>query len=130
VRQQALEALAARQGRLVSIRADASEAVESTAEHVIVPMTCVSEGAIDVYVDPFVQSRLLIVVGATPVADVLARLARSVDHDVVRVVDTREQDDIEPGSAALGIKVVRLEDLAAVARERTSETAAVVASQG
>ena len=52
VRQQALEALAARQGRLVSIRPDAGDPVESTAEHVVVPMTCASEGAIDVYVDP------------------------------------------------------------------------------
>ena len=130
VRQQALEALAARQGRLVSIRPDASEPVESTAEHVVVPMTCVSEGAIDVYVDPFVQARPLIIVGATPVADALARLARSVDYDVVRVVDARELSDIEPGSASLGITVVPLDELASVARERTAEAAAVVASQG
>ena len=130
VRQQALEALAARQGRLVSIRPDASEPVESTAEHVVVPMTCASEGAIDVYVDLFVQARPLIIVGATPVADALARLARSMDYDVVRVVDAREQSDIEPGCAALEIKIVPLEELASVARERTAEAAAVVASQG
>ena len=50
-------------------------------------MTCVSEGAIDVYVEPFVQARRLVVVGATPVAESLARLARSMDYDVVRVVE-------------------------------------------
>ena len=41
VRQQALDALRTRRSRLVSIRPDASEHVESTAEHVVVPMTCV-----------------------------------------------------------------------------------------
>ena len=70
IRQQALDALTTRCSRLVSIRPDASDPVASTGEHVVVPMTCVSEGAIDVYVEPFVQARALVVVGATPVADV------------------------------------------------------------
>jgi xanthine dehydrogenase accessory factor len=72
VRQQALESLRARHGRLVSIGPDASEELESTDEHVVVSMTCASEGAVDVYVEPFVQTRLLVVVGATPSADALA----------------------------------------------------------
>jgi xanthine dehydrogenase accessory factor len=130
VRQQALEALVARHGRLVSIRPDASEPFESSAEHFVIPMTCASEGAIDVYIEPFVQARQLIVVGATPVADALARLARTMDYDVVRVVDARERSDIEPGCAPLDIRVVPLDELASVARERTAEAAAVVASQG
>jgi xanthine dehydrogenase accessory factor len=114
----------------VSIRPDAREPIESTAEHVVLPMTCVSEGAMDVFIDPFVQARPLIVVGATPVADSLARLARSMEYDVVRVVETREQSDIEPGSAGLGIRVVPLDELASVARDRPGDAAAVVASQG
>ena len=118
VRQQALEALAARQGRLVSIRPDGGDRADSTPEHVVVPMTCASEGAIDVYVDPFVPARTLIVVGDTPVAAALARLARSMDYDVVRVVDAREQADIEPASAAIGVTVVPLGELARVAGER------------
>jgi len=130
VRQQAIEALAARQGRLVSIRPDAGTALESTGEHVVVPMTCASEGAIDVYVDPVVQARALIVVGATPVAAAVARLGRDMNYDVVRVVDARERSDIEPESVPLGITIVPLDDLARVAGERTAEAAAVVASQG
>ena len=58
IRRQALEALPTRRGRLVSIRPDAGDAAESTGEHVVVPMTCVSEGAVDVYVEPFVQARV------------------------------------------------------------------------
>jgi xanthine dehydrogenase accessory factor len=130
IRQQALESIAARRGRLVSIRPDASDPAASTAEHVVVPMTCASEGAVDVYVDPFVQALSLIVVGATPVADALARLARSMDYDVVRVVDAREQRDVEPRSAALGLTVVSLDDLASTLRAGSAHRAAVVASQG
>src|SRR6478672_220715 len=61
VRQQALEAIRARHGRLVSIAPDGANprgpgpAAESTAEHVVVSMTCASEGAVDVYVEPIVQ---------------------------------------------------------------------------
>jgi xanthine dehydrogenase accessory factor len=133
IRQQALEALKAGQARLVSIRPDASESRADSTEHVTVPMTCVSEGAVDVYVEPFVQARRLLVVGVTPVAEAIARLARSMDHDVVRIVDAREQRDIEPDAASIGASVVALDALAAVIDEGASrglEQAAIVASQG
>lgn len=130
VRQQARESIAARHGRLVSIRPDASEPIAASAEHVVVPMTCASEGAVDVYVEPFVQARTMIVVGATPVADALARLARGMDYDVVRAVDAAERHDVEPGASSLGIKVVSLDDLAGAAGDAAPDRAAVVASQG
>lgn len=132
IRQQALDALKTRCGRLVSIRPDARDRSGSTDEHVVVPMTCVSEGAIDVFVEPFVQPRRLIVVGATPVADALARLARSMGDDVVRVVEARERRDLEPETAALGATVVALDALRAVLAESGpgADLAAAVASQG
>ena len=83
IRRQALDALRTRSSRLVSIRPDASESASPSADHVVVPMTCVSEGAVDVNVEPFLQPRRLVVVGATPVADALARLARSMDTRVI-----------------------------------------------
>jgi xanthine dehydrogenase accessory factor len=133
IRTQALEAMQARCGRLVSIRPDSCESAESTAEHVVVPMTCASEGAVDVYVEPFVQPRRLIVVGATPVAESLARLARSMEYDVVHVVDSRERRDIEEDATMLGVRVVTLDALEELLREGSAggtEQAAVVASQG
>ena len=130
VRQQALESLRARHGRLVSIGPDASEAVESNLERVVVSMTCASEGAVDVYVEPFIQARLLVVVGTTPVADALARLARSMDYQVARVVDARERPDIEAEAAALGVKVATLDALAAILDKGAADAAVVVASQG
>jgi xanthine dehydrogenase accessory factor len=130
VRQQALESLRARHGRLVSIGPDASDAIASTDEHIVVSMTCASEGAVDVYVEPFVQARLLVVVGATPVADAIARLARSMDYQVTRVVDAREQPDLEGEAAAPGVKVATLDALETILGGGASDTAVVVASQG
>lgn len=130
IRQQALDALTTRCSRLVSIRPDASE-MTATSEHVVVPMTCVSEGAIDVYVEPFSQARRLVVVGATPVADSLTRLARTMDYKVVRVVDGRERRDIE--TATPGVTVVGLDALEAWLRESANgggDLSAVVVSQG
>jgi xanthine dehydrogenase accessory factor len=128
IRQQALEALQARCGRLVSIRPDASEPGDG--DHVVVPMTCVSEGAVDVYVEPFVQARRVVVVGATPVAEALARLARAMEYDVVRVVDERERQDVEPGAEPRGVKVVALDALDTILQAGAPGQAAVVASQG
>lgn len=133
IRKQALEAMQARCGRLVSIRSDATERAESTQEHFVVPMTCASEGAVDVYVEPFVQPRRLIVVGATPVAGSLARIARSMEYDVACVVDSREQRDIEQEAATLGVKVATLDSLEELLREGNAagaDQAVVVASQG
>jgi len=130
VRQQALESMAARHGRLVSIRPDASDPATSGREHVVVPMTCASEGAVDVFVEPFVEARSLIVVGATPVADALARIARSMEYDVMRVVEPGERRDVESAAVTLGMTVVSLDDLASVVRDGAPDRAAVVASQG
>jgi len=130
IRRQALDAMRTRRRRLVSIRPDASDAVESTDEHVIVPMTCVSEGAADVYVEPFVRARVLVVVGATPVADALARMARTMEFHVVRVVDASEQRDIEAESAAIGVRVATLDALESILEDGAADNAAVVASQG
>jgi xanthine dehydrogenase accessory factor len=136
VRQQALEAIRARHGRLVSIAPDGANprgsgpAAESTAEHVVVSMTCASEGAVDVYVEPIVQARVLVVVGATPVADALARVARSLDYRVTRVVEDRERGDIASGAAAIGATVGALDALETILGDAGADAAVVVASQG
>lgn len=133
VRKQALEAMREGTSRLVSIRPDASKEGESSGDQVVVPMTCVSEGAVDVYVEPSVQARLLVVAGATPIASALARVARSLDYRVVRVVDERERSDLEPEATALGVRIATLDALDDVLRRPDSgpdDRAVVVASQG
>jgi len=132
VRMQALEALGSGKGRLVSIRPDASN-LESGPDRVVVPMTCASEGAVDVFIEPFVQASQLVVVGATPIASALARVARAADYRVVRVVDERERLDIEAEAAALGCTVAGLDALDELLRRPDAagrDRAVVVASQG
>jgi xanthine dehydrogenase accessory factor len=132
VRTQALAVLASGQGRIVSIRPDAAS-VESTDDRVVVPMTCVSEGAVDVYIEPFVQPRLLVVAGTTPIAAALARVARSLEYRVVRIVDARERADIESEAARFGFTVATLEaldDLLMPPAAGPDDRAVVVASQG
>jgi xanthine dehydrogenase accessory factor len=130
VRKQALDAIRSGRARLVSIRPDASESSASHPEHVIVPMTCVSEGAVDVYVEPDVRPRRIVVVGATPVADALARTAVALEYDVVRVVEAHEVHDLEVQASTSGYAVVSLEALDTALQEGGAGVAAVVASQG
>lgn len=133
IRQQALDALRTGSSRLVSIRPEAGDSAVPSGEHVVVPMTCVSEGAIDVYVEAVVPARRMFVVGATPVAESLARLAHCMHYDVVRVVEEREQHGVEAAGAALGVTVVKLEALQATVQEggkSSADRVAVVASQG
>lgn len=130
VRKQALESIRSRRARLVSIRPDAADAGAPDPEHVFVPMTCVSEGAVDVYVEPSVRPRRVVVVGATPVAEALARTALTLDYEVVRVVDAREQRDLEEQAAGLGFSLASIESLETAVKDGGAGTAAVVASQG
>lgn len=130
IRQQALEAMRAKHGRLVSIRPDAASASSIDPEHVVVPMTCVSEGAMDVFVEPHLPNRRLIVVGDTPVAAALARTAATMAFDVVRVVESAERRDVEREDAASGATAATLDGLETLLRSGEAETAVVVASQG
>jgi xanthine dehydrogenase accessory factor len=132
VRAHALDVLASGKSRIVSIRPDVQSA-ESSPDRVVVPMTCASEGAVDVYIEPFVRARLLVVVGATPIASALARVARSLDYRVVRVVEARERADIESDAAALGYTVATVDAIDGLLNQpgaARDERAVVVASQG
>jgi xanthine dehydrogenase accessory factor len=134
VRRQALDAIRNRRPRLLQIRPD-SEPVEARvhadAEQVVIPMSCASEGAVDVYIEPRVPSRCLVVAGFTPVAEALARLASTLDYDVVRVVTDEERGDLE---VPHGVRVIGLRGLAtfieSMPADARANLVAIVASQG
>jgi xanthine dehydrogenase accessory factor len=130
IRRQALDSIRAGRARLVSIRPEAGVDASSDPEHVFVPMTCVSEGAVDVYVEPSVRPRRLVVVGATPVAEALARTALAAGYDVVRIVESEEQRDLDAQAAESGWVLAPLEALSALVTDGGPATAAVVATQG
>jgi xanthine dehydrogenase accessory factor len=134
VRRHALAAMQSGRPRLLQIRPEAMSAERADgddAERLVVPMDCSSEGAVDVYVEPYVAPRSLVVAGFTPVADALARLAASLDYDVVRSVDDVELQDVEPLER---VRVVALDGLRpyldGLTPAQRGRLVAVVASQG
>ena len=151
VRRQALGAIARRQPVLLQIRnastgadetagprggesgPDAQESEPSAAltERVIIPMSCASEGAVDVYIEPRVPLRRLVVVGMTPVAEALATVASVLDYAVVRVVVDDELRDV---GRRPDVKLLRLAELgdfvAALDAGERRALVAIVASQG
>jgi len=134
VRRQALAAIRRRRPLLLQIRSDvdaSDESVPADAERVVIPMSCTSEGAVDVYIEPRVPLRRLVVFGYTPVADALARLAETLEYDVVRVVADEELRDM---TGSLGVRVIALRDvpefLAALPDDARDALVAIVASQG
>ena len=54
---------------------------------VVIPMACESEGALEVYVDPFLPKPQLVVVGRAPAVHALAVQAGVLDWDVVVIDD-------------------------------------------
>ena len=78
VKQEALRAIADGQPRLVQISAvEAPEHVPGVVSHV---NTCPSGGSLDVFIDPHLPRPVLLVVGSTPVARTLIRLANAVGY--------------------------------------------------
>ncbi|WP_102125036.1 XdhC family protein [Deinococcus planocerae] len=131
VRKQALLALERGEPRLVMIRPDASEfpgpGVSET--EVVVPMTCASEGSVNVYLEPHLPAQTLLVVGLTPVAEMVARLAEAMGERVRRVVSEEERRDLDPGAEGLTLEELG-PALAALPAPALERVAAVVASQG
>ena len=89
-------------------------------------MTCGSKGAVDVYIEPFVQARTVAIVGLTPVADALAQLAATLEYRVVRAVSPEELRDVD---GAISVEELGAR-LASMAPDVRASLGVVVASQG
>lgn len=134
VRRQAVDAMRSGNARLVQIRPDAQAETNplDARDAIVIPMSCASEGAVDIYIEPHLPKRTMLIAGLTPVADELARLSAAMDgYLVVRVVHQSELQDLESEERAhaIALDVLRhaLAELEAVDRTRLL---AVVASQG
>lgn len=115
VRQEALDAMRSGESRLVQIEGK-----------------CASEGAVDVYVEPHLPARMLVIAGATPVAAELARLAGALDgYNVVRVVEPGELHQLGEAQAEHAVAIDALSDfLDGIELADRERLVAVVASQG
>jgi xanthine dehydrogenase accessory factor len=132
VRRQGLDAIRTGIARLVQIRPDPIPSGEDeNAEIVVVPMGCASEGAVDVYIEPHLPARTLLIVGHTPVAAALAQLAAALDgYRVQRVVAGDELHDLGEDAAASAIEIESLAGYLAALGAQRERLVAVVASQG
>jgi xanthine dehydrogenase accessory factor len=107
---EALRALADGEPRLVRIGPPGRAAAGADPDAVIAESSCASEGIVEVLVEPQLPAPLLVVVGASPAAETLARLAGEVGWRVARelhagadavVVATMGHGDDETLAAAL-----------------------------
>lgn len=134
VRRQAVEAMQRGSARLVRIRPQAQPNADPDdgRETIVIPMSCASEGAVDVYIEPRLPARTLLIVGLTPVADELARLGAAIDaYRVVRVVHQRELHDLENEEAARALSLDALRHfIAEMEAGDRARLLAVIASQG
>jgi xanthine dehydrogenase accessory factor len=131
VRREALRAIRTGQPRLVQIVPDPPDGDDADPDRIVVPMGCASEGAVDVYIEPHLTPRRLIVVGFTPVAEMLARIAATLEYDVTRIVAADELADVDPLTGVRIAPIERLpERLAAIEAPERARLVAVVASQG
>ena len=132
VRRQALDAIRTGIARLVQIRPDPTPlGDDDNAEVVVVPMGCASEGAVDVYIEPHLPARTLLVVGHTPVAAALAQLASALEgYRVQRVVAGNELHDLNDDDAADAIEIESLGGYLSAIGAHRERLIAVIASQG
>jgi xanthine dehydrogenase accessory factor len=79
---QSLAAMEDGQPRLVVLSPDAVVDVPRKAGVIPVAMTCAGQGELQIFVEPFLPKAELVVIGATPVARTLARLASLLDFEV------------------------------------------------
>jgi xanthine dehydrogenase accessory factor len=131
VRREALRAIRNGRSRLLKIRPAGQPDTEVPSnDAVVAPMGCASGGAVDVFIEPHVPLRRLVVVGDTDVADAVARIANQIPYDVLRVVDARELDDLRsvPGVRAIGLGT--LEEMVRSESPDRARFVAIVASQG
>jgi xanthine dehydrogenase accessory factor len=88
------------------------------------PMTCHSQGTIELFVEPVTPLARLVIVGDSPISRALARLAATLSYDVT-VVAPEGTEPIEADR-----RLAATEDAAALAEELRGATWVVAASMG
>jgi xanthine dehydrogenase accessory factor len=84
---EALAALSDGNARLLFLGPPEEVAAHTREGSRAVPMACESEGALEVYIEPFLPVPQLVVVGCSPAVHALAIQARALDWDVIVVDD-------------------------------------------
>lgn len=129
VRKQALEVLRLGRPRLVKISPEAAaRVVLEHAEEVVIPMTCSSEGAVEVYIEPLIAKAGLLIVGGSQIALTTAQIAARMNYTVTLACDMPELAGVglEPE-----IKLLNWHDIGDwLESQKPARTSIIIASQG
>ena len=123
VLREALAAIEDGQPRLLRISPDPPPSNEAEEGVLELAMPCQSQGALEIYVEPFLPRPELVVIGETPLAQALAQAGTLIEFDVC-VSDPGATGDRFPDADLL------LTDLAAVPPRLSADSYVVVATQG
>jgi xanthine dehydrogenase accessory factor len=87
VAREALSALRDGHPRLIGLYGEGGRGPERTEGIVGYPMTCHSGGTLEIYVEPYLPTPVLVLLGHGPVVATLATLGRAAGYDVVALAD-------------------------------------------
>lgn len=129
VRKQALEVLQLGKPRLVKITPEAAaKVVLEHTDEVVIPMTCSSEGAVDVYIEPLISKAHLLIVGGSQIAITTAQIAARMNYTVTLACDMPELAGVTLESE---IEVINRREIGVWLEGRNpAKTSIVIASQG
>jgi xanthine dehydrogenase accessory factor len=135
IKKQALEVLNRERPRLVRISPDPLPVTSNSShDEICVPMTCVSEGAVDVYIEPQLEKKQLLIVGASPIAIALAKQGKMQSYDVTMVCEDSERATLGFGLEGVQVNLLDVKELAGwleqLSTMKKSLLEAVVASMG
>jgi xanthine dehydrogenase accessory factor len=117
---EALKALADGTSRLVRISPSPNPSEEGTVDYT---MTCHSGGALDIYIEPVLPKAHVVILGRSPVARTLAKLASTIGYAVTVVADGEMEDIAET-------KLVQSRDYSLERASVSASTLIVVSTQG
>ncbi len=135
IKKQALEVLNRERPRLVRISPDPLPVMSGGShDEICVPMTCVSEGAVDVYIEPQEAKKQMIIVGASPIAIALAKQGKLQSYDVSMVCEDAERTTLAFGLEGVQVNLIDVKELQGwlktLAVQKKGLLEAVVASMG
>lgn len=122
VLREALEAMADGVPRLLFLGTDEDIASAARPDVTTVPISCTSEGALEVFLEPALPQPYLVVVGSSPAVQYTVRLAKALDWRVTVVDDGGTADDYPDADDVLK-KLIMPPDV-------IQSTAILVATQG
>jgi xanthine dehydrogenase accessory factor len=119
---EAREALADGKPRLLFLGTEEDIAAAARPDVTTVPISCTSEGALEVYLEPMLTQPYLVIVGGSPAVHTLTNLAKDLDWRIT-VVDDGGEKDQHPGANTVLTRLVMPPDI-------DSATAVLIATQG